>query len=106
MAYTEVQFSTAAFLRAQLRQAQGARICPPDAENLGGVSVQLQRIRFGANEIRHSVPDEFTVYYNEGGVQTPTPYPATGRKTQLAQQIKLAFALTDQILDHPNQAAP
>ena len=106
MAYTEVQFSTATFLRAQLRQAQGTRICLPDAENLGGVSVQLQRISFGANEIRHSIPDEFTVYYNEGGVQTPTPYPATGRKTQLAQQIKLAFALTDQILDHPNQAAP
>lgn len=113
MANFEVQFSVPTFLKAQLRQLQSRKIClpPPEAFN-DVISIQVQRILFGTNNIRHNAEDEFTVFQANPRKNPEPPYftaldeKATGFKTQIAQDINVEFALTQDIMTHPNQSAP
>jgi hypothetical protein len=112
MAEFEVQLSIPTFLTAQLRQLQSQQICLPPPYVFGPLSVQVQKITFGPNSIRHDEDDEFSVFYADSRINpdppylTHTLYPAKGFKTQIVQPIVFSLALTSEIMTHPNQAAP
>jgi hypothetical protein len=111
MAISEVQISMASFLTAQLRQLQAAKICLP-SYGPEPFSIQVQTITFGQNSIRHNVSADFPVFYADSRINpdppylTPTPVPAIGFKTQVAQPITISLSLTADIMAHPNEAAP
>ncbi|SDJ81687.1 hypothetical protein [Nonomuraea jiangxiensis] len=112
MALFEVQMRTASFLAAQLRGVQSRRNCLPPPFPIGGFQIQVQRIEFGANSIRHNVPSEFYVYYREPRLNPdpphffPTPNRATGFKTQIVQPVTLHLVESNSVLANPNASPP
>ncbi|MFI6763791.1 hypothetical protein ACIBF5_32180 [Micromonospora sp. NPDC050417] len=112
MAEFEVQMTVESFLAAQLRALQATRICLPPPVPLGRFSIQLQRIEFGPNEIRHHERETFAVNYRDSRKNPEFPHltlttlPADGFRTQIAQQVTLELSETGVIMSSPNAEPP
>jgi hypothetical protein len=106
MSIFEVQIKAASFLQAQRRSLQTMRICPPAPVSFAGRTLQIQRILFGNNSLRHHEQATFGVFYHNGGPDpVPTPNPATGFELQIAQDVVLQVADSADIVTTPNGAA-
>jgi hypothetical protein len=64
--------------------------------------VLIDRVDFGANALRHDLPDSFPVFYQNGADRAPVPVSATGRRTRIAQQATAHVTTLEDVLAHPN----
>jgi hypothetical protein len=99
MAIFEVQMTAESFLAAQLNILRSRRICAPPPQPFGPLLVQVQRIEFGANSLRHNVEALFSVFTEEalGAGET-----VEGLKVQIVQPIVIHLAELGDILSRPN----
>jgi hypothetical protein len=114
MAVFEVQFAVAAFLKAQKARLKSEDFCPPEpipVEQLG-VQIQIQRLEFGANELRRGPSRTWDILYINGLYGSPPRYlyptdeDADGFAVHLAQDVSIHASLLQDILGNPNLPAP
>lgn len=100
MADFDIQVQVPVFLRAMAAALRSRQLCPPPPLVLAGVSLTVQQIEFAGNELRHDKPARFAVFYQSHG-ETYGLW-ADGFQTQLAQDIQVHVATTEDVLSHPN----
>lgn len=112
MSLYEVQMRVETFLAVQLTKLRSAKFCLPPPIRLNLVEIQVQKIEFGTNLIRHNVPEDFGVFYRESRLNPDpphfvgTPIPASGFTTQIAQDISLHLTTMTAIMGSPNAEPP
>src|SRR3712207_2689218 len=100
MSLFEFQMSAATFLALQRNTLRAQRICLPPLISLGPLDIVIDRLQFGANTLRHSVPKEVAIFYNNYDGES-SKY-AQGLQTQIAQQVTVNVTTLGDILAHPN----
>lgn len=101
MAWFEIQLTTATFLADQHNRLSGLRICPPEPLRIAGTDLQLHKVTFGPNSVRHDQPAQFTIEDNNGDQFTYRP---PGFRTQLVQQANFHYSTVQEVLAHPDAA--
>ncbi len=100
MAEFDIQVQVPVLLRAVAAGLRSRKICPPPPFEVAGVSLTVQQVEFTGNELRHSKPGRFAVFYESHGLSYGLS--ADGFQTQLAQDVLVHVTTTEDVLSHPN----
>ncbi len=98
LAIFEFQVSSAKFLAMEKTALQTAVLCSPPTIAVGPVQIVIDRIEFGDNSLRHNLPADYSIYFDELG--QPARLDVPGFRTQLAQEVTVyVTALADLVLN-------
>lgn len=111
MALFEVHMRAAAFAAAQRQTLLTRKLCI-SMQNVAGVNLSVQRVRFGAGSIRRGDKKSFPVYYRDTRINPVPPYFtrtenfAKGFIPELVQNLTLDVTAEEAVMNSPNTAPP